>query len=374
MSLKRPMSIVFVAFAAALLTAGVYAALMLWSATRPVFAQSAPDTLDGLVADWAALPDIPGAILFAQQGEEVIYAGAFGTLRKDGGAALTTETPFHTASVGKLFTAVTVLRLHERGALDIDAPAARYLGASFMADLLVVDGIDYGEQITIRQLLSHRAGLGNTDKYLPFNLSILTRPNRVWAPQDLIEQARRVPPAGRPGEQTQYSSPGYFLLGLVIEAVTGQPYHQAVRREVFAPLGMDATFERTYEWRGEVQTLHHYAGWNNLTDHNPSFEFADGGFVTTAQDLARFGIAMARSALFEIPQRMQLLLSPPDGADPTRQYCALGPRLIFHNGSWGVRFIVLPDEDAVAVIALGQTGARTKMFWDAARALLIGLF
>lgn len=219
--------------------------------------------------------------------------------------------------------------------------------------------------------------------YLPFNLSILTRPNRVWAPQDLIEQARRVPSAGRPGEQTQYSSPGYFLLGLVIEAVTGQPYHQVVRREVFAPLGMDATFESTYEWRGEVQTLHHYAGWIDLTDHNPSFEFADGGFVTTAQDLARFGIAMARGALFENPQTMHLLLSPPDGADPTRHYRALGPRvdftetgtrLIFHNGSWGVRFIVSPDADAVAVIALGQTGARTKMFWDAARALLIGLF
>ncbi|MBM2347089.1 hypothetical protein JQX24_17995 [Marivita cryptomonadis] len=58
-------------------------ALMLWRATRPVFAESPPDMLDGLVAGWATLPDIPGAILFVQQGEEVINAGASGTLRKE---------------------------------------------------------------------------------------------------------------------------------------------------------------------------------------------------------------------------------------------------------------------------------------------------
>lgn len=377
---KHPALIIAIAVATLLGTVGMGAILVLKSAANPVIVRSQAETLDGLVSDWADAPEIPGAILYVQQGDDVIYAGAAGHVRKNGGAPVTIATPFHTASVGKLFTAATVLRLHERGLLDLDAPAADYLGVETLSGLVVVEGTDYADTITIRHLLSHRAGLGNTDQHLPFNLAILMQPNHAWTPQELLDQARTAPPAGRPGVQTRYSSPGYYVLGLVIEAATGRPYHQVVRQEIFAPLGMDATFESNHEWQGEVETLHHYAGWIDLTRHNPSFEFADGGFVTTAQDLARFGIAIARGRVFAESTTTDSLLSPPEGVDPTKQYRALGPRvdhtetgmrMVFHTGSWGVRFIVLPDEDTVAIIALGQTGAKTKPFWDAVRVLLI---
>jgi CubicO group peptidase (beta-lactamase class C family) len=146
---------------------------------------------------------------------------------------------------------------------------------------------------------------------------------------------------------------------------------------------MGSTFETLHEWRGEKETLHHYAGWFDLTNYNPSFEFADGGFVTTAQDLARFGIAFSRKEIFTKKETFIQFLSPQERLQGHERFRALGPqveytedgtRLFFHAGSWGVRFIVSPEQEAVAVIVLGQANAKTHRFWADARAFIADLF
>ena len=331
-------------------------------------------SLDELLDNWASLGPIPGVILRVDGPAGLVYHNAAGSLTKSGTARLTPRTPFHTASVSKLFTAATVLRLHELGAVDINHTAASYIGDEEVAGLVVVDGEDLSSQITLRQLLSHRGGLGNTDDDLLFGLWILSQPSRRRTPGELLNHARRIGAVGRPGEKTSYASPGYFLLGRVIEAATGAAYHQAVRETVLERLGMSSTFEATHEWRRQEETLHHYAGWVDFSQFDPSFEFADGGYVTTASDLTRFGKALASGALFDDASTQQLFLARPSG-----ESIALGPHIhqqkdgttvISHSGYWSVLLVVYPEEDIVASMTLAQSTASLFNFWSQAREIL----
>jgi D-alanyl-D-alanine carboxypeptidase len=334
---------------------------------------------DEWVERWAALDEVPGAILYITRRGAVEHAFAAGRTEREGGDPLTIDTPFHIASVGKLFTAVTVLRLAERGELDLDAPVARWLPPEVLRGLVVVDGVDYGEAITARQLLTHRAGLGNSDDDLGFQLTLLLRPGRRWTPDDLLARAREIDAVGRPGARNRYASPGYWLLGRLIERVSDAPYHETVRREVLEPLGMTSTFESTQEWEGDTPVLHHYAGRFDLTRNHPSFEYADGGFVSTAHDLARFGQALLDGSVFQRPETARLLVAPWPGETRNDLFQAHGPMVMdredgprqwFHAGYWGVYLVVLPDADRVAVVALGQSTASAWTFWRQAMAWL----
>ncbi len=335
-------------------------------------------TLDELVETWGAVPAIPGVILHIQKGDETLYAGAAGHLTRKNTGKIAPDTPFHTASVGKLFTSVTVLRLHEQGVLDIDKSAAHYLGSEVMQGLVDIDGVDSGDAITLRHLLSHRSGIGDPEDDLRFQLGLMLAPGKKKSPHDLLHYARRTTPAGKPGGRFSYSSPGFWLLGLVIETVTEEPFHVVVRREVFDRLGMSATLEANQEWGRTAPYLHHYFGGVDLSLFDPSLEFADGGFLTTGPDLAKFGLAMARGELFDKPDTHALYFAVPEATEDPTYYFALGPRVglregepkfYLHTGHWAVWFIVFPQEEVVITATLAQSNADLMTFSKAVRRL-----
>lgn len=354
------------------LLAFAVACLALWFAApmlrRPEWRGQARD-IDELVQGWAGLRTIPGVIFRSETAAGEVIAAQSGARQ---------DTPFHIASVGKLFTAVTLLRLAEQGRLSLDAPAAQYLGTAPLAGLVVIGGHDHGPDITVRQLLTHTAGLGNTDKNWRFSLTVLLRPRKVWEPADLLQAARRVAPVGPPGHQTAYSSPGYYLLGLVIEAVTGHPFHRVVRQEVLDPLGMANTFETRHEWRDARPILRHRYGRLRLSDHHPSFEYADGGFVSIAADVTRFGLAVLDGHAFATAEHRDLFFAAGGGPDAGTVQ-GHGPAVLFRDGApvrawqagfWGSLIVLEPPENRVTVIALGQARADPEAFWRAARPLM----
>lgn len=327
-----------------------------------------PETLAQLVDDWAALPEIPGAILHIERGGLPVFSRAAGTLTRKGDLPATIASPFHIASVGKLFTAVTVLRLAERGELDLDAPISTWLDAKTTHGLVEIDGEDLSAAITPRQLLAHRGGLSNTDEDVNFIIAVLGSPQAQRTPHDLLAYARKAGGVARPDEIESYASPGYFLLGLIIEAAIDKPYHQAVRDEVFTPLGMASTFEANHEWTRQTTELHHYFGSYDLWTFNPSFEFADGGFVTTAADLSKFGRALMNGEVFADPDTYNQMIAPPEGVDPLEPhfYHGLGPQvwrlqsgvdILQHMGFWGVTLLMVPDEDVVIVSTTAQANS-----------------
>jgi D-alanyl-D-alanine carboxypeptidase len=364
---------------AAILAVVGLVAMAFWSTVRSVSWDGPAGSIDQVVQGWATIDGVPGALLHVEVAGQAVVSEAAGWMSNDRERSLQPDASFHIASIGKLFTAATVLRLSERGLLNLDAPVAEWVGEERLSGLVVVDGVDHGHRITARQLLTHRAGLGNTDDHIAFQARVLLDANRRWSVSELLDVARQVRPAGRPGERTAYASSGYWLLGLLVEAVTGEPYHEVVRQEVIGRLGLADTFEASRECPGGRETMHHHVGWFNLTDHHPSFEFADGGFVSTAPDLARFGRAVVEGRLFERAETLDVFLSPAQGEARDELFQAHGPliisdedrpRVVMHQGFWGTALIIEPEIERVSVIALGQSNASTWQFWRQVRELI----
>ena len=350
-----------------------------WSTVRSVSRDGPADSIARVLQGWAAIDGVPGALLHVEVAGETGVSEAAGWMSNAQQQRLRPDVHFHIASIGKLFTAATVLRFSERGLLDLDAPVAHWLDEERLSGLVVVDGVDHGGRITARQLLTHRSGLGNTDDHLVFQAWVLLDADRRWSPGELLDVARQTRPAGRPGERTAYASPGYWLLGLLIEAVADRPYHEVVREELIDRLALEDTFEASSEWQGDEETMHHYVGWFDLTDHHPSFEFADGGFVSTAQDLVRFGRAVIDGDLFEREETLDIFLSPASGEASDSFFQAHGPlvvhederpTVVMHQGFWGTALIIEPAIDRVSVIAMGQSNASTWQLWRQIRDML----
>jgi D-alanyl-D-alanine carboxypeptidase len=343
----------------------------------PSLRRTTARSLPELVATWGGKRTIPGVILRVVESGEVTCEVASGFTTRRRSRPLRPSDRFHTASIGKLFTAVAALRLWERGLLDLDAPVAHLVGHDLMAGLVVVNGVDSGATITARQLLSHTAGLANTDDDLRFGLDILLRPQQRRTPELLISRARRTTAVGTPGQRQEYSSAGYFILGLVLEAVAGLPYHKVIRRELLAPIGMEATMESTHEWVRGIDELHHYIGPYDLWKADPSFEFADGGFVTTAEDLTRFGAALMSGGVFYNPSTLDEMCQKPAAEEwvSEREYVGLGlhvavdagrRRLLYHGGFWGTGLLMWPERNLVMAYSLGQANSAYEQFQEAA--------
>lgn len=358
------------------LLAAVGVAGLIWVLSRPRAQCPRATSLAVLTRQWAARPGIPGVLFRLETTAGQVIESTAGRLSRRGGAPVQRATPFHVASIGKLFTAVAVLRLAEKGVLDLDAPVASYLDPAVLRGLVVIDGLDHGTRITVRQLLTHRAGLGDLDRDWRFQMAILAHPRRVWMPADLLEHARRLTPAGPPGGQQAYASTGYHLLGLVMEAVTDMPYHTVIRQEVLDPLDLHRTFESVHEWplarSGQPEPLQHYAGQINLGRFHPGFEFGDGGFVSTAEDLTRFGLALIDGRPFRDVETARLFFSPvPEmqgrarawGHGPMMETVPGRPVVALQNGFWGLHLIIAPEDGWAAITALGQSNADPVAFW-----------
>jgi CubicO group peptidase (beta-lactamase class C family) len=136
--------------------------------------------------------------------------------------ACTPQTRFQVASVSKQFTAAAVLLLASRSRLSLDDPVRRWLG----------DCPPGWTAITIRQLLSHTAGLGHWEDFPALDL---------YRPADPVEELaifQREPLLSAPGSRYHYSSPGYVLLAWIVERAGDQPYARFLADQVFGPLGL----------------------------------------------------------------------------------------------------------------------------------------
>jgi D-alanyl-D-alanine carboxypeptidase len=322
--------------------------------------------LQGLLDAETRNAGVYSAIGRLEIGDEVIFAGAAGTYSDLDKAAVRADTPFRAASVGKMFTAVAVLRLVERGKLSLDTAIGGLLPSALVGRLHVLDGVSRGAGLTVRQLLGHTTGLADIDSDPVFNGAVAQDPARRWEPEELLEFAIAVGPQFVPGTGQLYSSPNYTLLGLLIEAVTGKPYHIVVREEVLNRLGMSETFEETSEGPGPRKLAQSYIGNLNVNLASPSFEFADGGFVSTTADLSRFGHALARGTLFDRAETQVAMLQSQGSAG-----IGLGPWLdqvqlkagaaavAFHPGYWGVMLFVIPARDITIAFTVNQSDRDT---------------
>ena len=237
--------------------------------------------------------DVPGAAAAVVVDGEVAWSAGYGVTDEGTQEPVTTETVWQAGSISKSLTAWSVLRLAEDDAIDLGAPAQEYLARwELPSDSFGPDGV------TVERVLSHTAGL-------PWQIGESRPPERSLSAPELLSGAQGGEPVRvvePPGTAFRYSNPGYTLLELLVEDVTGGDFATVVEAEVLEPLGMD---DSAFAWRDEfaprATTGYTFDGEPVEAQRQPPA--AAGGLYTTVDDLARFVAASTSGGQGQPPGR-----------------------------------------------------------------------
>jgi CubicO group peptidase (beta-lactamase class C family) len=165
------------------------------------------------------------AVLIARDGK-ILFKHGYGLADVSNNVPVTPETKFRIGSITKQFTAAAILKLQEAGKLSVEDKLSKYI-ADFPR----------GDEVRLHHLLTHTSGIHSyTSK--PDFMETVTKPVKTV---DLIESFKNDPYDFDPGKKWLYDNSGYFLLGYIIEKVSGQGYGEFLRQKFFAPLGMTNT-------------------------------------------------------------------------------------------------------------------------------------
>jgi len=261
--------------------------LLVFLAAAPLEPQSVGRRIDELVRSYHQQARFNGAVLVAHKGR-VIYRKGFGWANAEWQLPNTPTTRFRVGSVTKQFTAMLILQLAEEGKLRLEGTVREYLP-------------DYpapqGDQVTIHQLLTHTSGIPSYTGLPGFLDQFSRHPAR---PAEFLRVFDTLPLEFPPGSQFRYSNSGYFLLGAIIERLTGLPYDHVLRARILAPLGLTQT---GYDWPADIiperasayrQTL---GGLVHAEYLDMSVPYAAGSMYSTVDDLWRWNQALAAGKL-----------------------------------------------------------------------------
>jgi uncharacterized protein YbbC (DUF1343 family)/CubicO group peptidase (beta-lactamase class C family) len=268
------------------LAARVVGVTLLFLLALPASAPAPPSDVSGRfdpsginegASEAVASGEIPGVVVLVGRGDDILFQRAYGSRRLvPNQAPMTLDTIFDIASLTKpVGTTIAVMSLVERGLISLDAPLGRYL-KEFREKQF--------EEITIRRLLTHSAGLGG---YPPNSTVVSGMPTAVRA-------IARLPLEYPPGSGFQYSDTGFILLGEVVRRVSGTPLDRYLDRLLFRPLGLaDTTFHPRASTLSRVAPTE-FANGHMLRGevHDPRARLLGGvaghaGIFSTAADLSK---------------------------------------------------------------------------------------
>lgn len=210
------------------------------------------DVVDKIFRDYADSNHLPGVAYGIVVDGKLIYKGNIGYTDIEKKIPVTSSSLFRIASMSKSFTSMAILKLRDEGQLNLDDPAYLYIPELKNLKYPTVDA----PHITIRHLMTHGAGFPEDNPWGDRQLADTDK--------DLLELiAKQLSFSNAPGISFEYSNLGFALQGMIITNVTGMPYQDYIRKNIFEPLGMKTT---TYEY-GEVapDKLAHGYRWLNNT-------------------------------------------------------------------------------------------------------------
>ena len=278
-------------------------------------------------------------------------------------APMTADTRIAIASGSKSFTALAVMRLVEDGALRLDQPVRALLGD----DLPLIDGA-----VTIEHLLTHTSGIGDyLDEEADWDPAdyVLTLPvHTLTTSQAFLSLLDGHPQTFRPGDRFDYCNGGYMVLAVLLERVTGQTYHDLVRRVVLEPAGLERTgFLPLNDLPADAASGYvHDEGDLVNTLHLPVLGNGDGGAFTTAADLHRFWLALLDGRIVS-PSTVDDMIRPRHHVPAERKRYGMGfwlheshPVLVLEGYDAGASFWsghVIGTQTTVSVLGNSSEGA-----------------
>jgi CubicO group peptidase (beta-lactamase class C family) len=240
-----------------------------------------------------------GSALVVENGK-VIYRGALGIANMEWGISNTPETKFRLGSITKQFTSMLTLQLVEQGKIKLDGKISDYL-PDYRKDI--------GDKVTIHNLLTHTSGIPSYTDQPGFQSNVSRNPYQV---ADFVKKYTSGDLLFEPGSKFAYNNSGYFLLGAIIERVTGKTYEQVLKENILDPVGMKNTGYDHYETiiqkraAGYSKTLD---GYTNAAYLDMSIPYAAGSMYSNVDDLYLWDQALYTDKLLSA-QSKELMYKP----------------------------------------------------------------
>jgi CubicO group peptidase (beta-lactamase class C family) len=304
-----------------------------------------------------------GAILLAKEGK-VVHSKAYGQADRELNVPNTTATKFRLGSITKQFTAVAILQLAEKKKLTLDETAAKY----------IPDSHEGWKKVTIRHLLQHTSGMpsftGFPD-YSKFKVLPGTGP-------ELIARFKDKDLEFEPGSQYRYSNSGYYLLGYIVEQVSGMSYENYLRANIFDPLGMSDTrcdSNATIIARRASGYTSGLVEVQNATYIDMSVPGGAGNMISTVEDLFRWDRALYTDKVLSKASRDAMFTPGKNNYGFGWAITRSGERLVIGHGGgidgFNTQILRYPEQDAV-LIALSNINTEMPPITRELEAILFG--
>jgi D-alanyl-D-alanine carboxypeptidase len=255
--------------------------------------------ISAYIASQMAAQQIPALSLAVLQSGKLLFAQGYGLANLELAVRANEQTVYGLASISKTFAATALMMLVADGQCHLDDGIRIYLPEAPVS----------WNQITLRHLLAHASGLpfqvrfeqyGPCEKFL-YRLDVTK--------EEFLRAAVQMPLDFAPGTQTQYSNTGYFLLGIIIERISGKSYSEWLTSRIFQPLSMSST------WINDPAALipHRAAGYSlddgvlrNADYTSAGWHYAPSGIVSSVMDMARWDAALTAGQVlsFSLLQQM----------------------------------------------------------------------
>lgn len=315
--------------------------------------------IEAAVAKFMSTTHAPGLSVAIVENGEYEWASGFGLADVENNVPASEHTLYRLGSISKPLTAVGALQLWERGKIDLDAPVQKYCPAF----------PEKQKPITTRQVMGHLGGIrhykqgpddlegGNTKHF----------DNPIQAGLDFFKND---PPVADPGTHFHYSTQGYTLVGCVMEGASGAQYLDFMRQNVLVPAGMEHTqaddriaiipFRTRFYQKTDSSTV------ENADFLDSSYKIPGGGWISSAEDMAKFEVALLNNKLIKRSTRdlMWTPLKPSDGSEDKYGLGwgvgkESGLRVVGHSGGQqgtSTDFQIVPEQRTGVVVLTNMDG------------------
>jgi CubicO group peptidase (beta-lactamase class C family) len=238
-------------------------------------AQSTSERIDQLIKKYSELRLFNGSALVADHNETIFKKG-YGFANMEWNIPNKPDTKFRLGSITKQFTATLIMQLVEKGKIKLDGK---------LTDYLTYYRKDTGDKITIHHLLTHTSGIPSYTNDPDF---FSKKSRTFYEPDDFVKGFCSGTLEFEPGSQFVYNNSGYFILGAILEKVTGKKYDELIKEQIFVPLGMNNS---GYDWSADILPNRAagyektFSSYRNTSFIDMSLPYAAGSLYSTVEDL-----------------------------------------------------------------------------------------
>lgn len=265
-----------------------------------LLANDKSDKIHNFVKKYHKMKLFNGSVLVAES-DKVIYKQGFGYANMEWNIPNTPDTKFRIGSVTKQFTAVLILKLAEEGKINLEGKITDYIPDY---------PTDQGNKVTIHHLLTHTSGIPSYTSLPNFFKDLSRDP---YKPEEFLSVFSEMDFEFEPGTKYRYNNSGYFLLGAIIEKVTGQPYDEILHERIIDPLGLENSGYEHYENITEKRASGYrkvLGGYQVAPYLDTSLPYSAGMMFSTVEDLFKWNQILYTDKLFNDQKYKELMFTP----------------------------------------------------------------